>query len=346
MAWPPAAYLHLRAAFARGDHAAVIADGVTLLARLTAEPERWDWAPAVALLVGDSLATREHHTEAIAWLEYGLRILPGTPVARELRDGHHEHRLLAELYLLTGRWEQARVQLEWLGRPDHPLESRLASLRGRTALAAARADHDAAQWLLNTAADLARRSRSHLYRTLVDGDRAMVLASAGRFREALALADEVLPRLGATAPGPTQAWANAHAVMTATTLARRAVETAEPGVAGRLLVAASVPAQRSGRAYLGAQLDLATAALARLEGRRDVAERHLWRALDRFAALGTAPALALAHLEAARLAEASGFTQSAAALHRRALAELSVLGMTREAGEARRRLTTLAGSSG
>jgi hypothetical protein len=323
----------------------VLAAAEALYARLATDPRGRGWAPGVAVLVGGTLARLEHHLEAITWLEQGLRALPGTPAARDLAGGHHEHRLLAELHLLTGRWDRADAYLEWLGLPDQPLESRLASLRGRAVLAAARGDAEAGAWLLNAAADLARRSQSRLYATLVDGDRVLVLVAAGRLGEAAALADEVLPRLSAPAPGPTQAWANAQAVVVATTLARRAVEEGERDLAGRLLAGVAVPAHRSGRAYLAAHRDLASAALARLEGHVDAAERALGAATERFERLGALPACALARLEAARLADARGFRGSSLALYRRASQELSALGMAREAGEAGRRVRTLAAPS-
>lgn len=345
MALPPAGYLRLRAAFLRGDDRTVLAEAGALHARLVADPRGRGWAPGVEVLVGGTLAREEHHAEAIAWLEHGLHTLPGTPAARDLGGGHHEHRLLAELYLLTGRWDRAEAYLDWLGLPDQPLESRLASLRGRAGLAAARGDLETAPWLVNAAADLARRSQSRLYTSLVDGDRALVLAAAGRLGEAVVLAREVLPRLSAPAPGPTQAWANAQAVAVATALARRAVDAGERDLAGHLLAGAAVPARRSGRAHLAALHDLASAALARLDGRWEVAERAVAGATEHFDRLGALPASALAHLEAARLAEARGFGESALALYRRASGELSALGMVREASEADRRVRMLAAPS-
>ncbi len=343
---PPRAYLRFRAAAGRGDHRNVLATGEPLLATVAGDPATAGWAPAVALAVARSLVQVERYPAAIGWLEYGLAALPGTPSARELRDGHHEHRLLADLYLLVGRWDRAAEYLSWLARPDQPLDSRLAATRGQVALAAAGGDFDAAQWLLNAAADLGRRARSQVIDAVVAADRAVVLAAQGRLREAVALADEVLPSLGAPGEGPAQVWANGQAVAVATTIARLSAQAGDTATAERHLLDATAPAMASRRTYATAHLDLARATVWRVEGELDRAEPAGLAALEQFDVLGALPAAGLAALEAGRLAEVRGHLQTARARYDRAAVDLAAVGLRRDgavAEERRRALAVLPG---
>jgi tetratricopeptide (TPR) repeat protein len=342
MGLPPRAYQRFRAAAARGDHREVLATGEPVLAALLAEPRTAGWAPAVALAVARSLTEVERYTDAVRWLEYGLGTLPGTPAERELRHGHHEHRLLAELYLLVGAWDRAADYLAWLARPDQPVDSRLAATRGQAAMAGARGELDAAQWLLNAAADLARRARSRVVEAIVAGDRALTLVAADRLPEAVRVADEVLPALAAPGRAPAQRWANGQAAAVATTIARASAETGDVATAERLLLDAAAPTAATRRTYAAAHLELARATVWRVEGDLDPAEPAVLGALEQFDVLGTTPAAALAALEAGRLAEARGHGRSAHGRYDRAAAELAGLGLRRPWSEAERRRRALA----
>lgn len=324
----------------------MLGTGESLLATLAAEPRTAGWGPAVALAVARSLVEVERYPAAIGWLEYGLTGLPGTPSERELRHGHHEHRLLAELYLLVGDWDRAVAYLAWLARPDQPLDSRLAATRGQATLAAARGDLDGAHWLLNTAAGLADRARSRVVEAIVDADRALALGAADRVPEAVQVLDRVLPALAAPGRAPAQRWANGQAAAVATTIARLCAEAGDVDTARRLLVVAAPPAAATRRTYLAAHLDLARATVGRVSGELDRAEPLALGALEQFDVLGTAPAAALAALEAGRLAERRGHHVSARARYERAAADLAGLGLRRPGAEAEHRRRSLSSVEG
>jgi hypothetical protein len=337
MALPSPAYLRLRDAFGRGDHREVLAEGERLVALLDADPGQRGHLPAAMVMVGAALVQVEHYREAVPWLEQGLVRLPGTPAERDMAGGHWFHRTLADLYLLLGRWDRAAAYLDWLAWPEQPMDSRLAAARGQAALANASGAWDRAHWLLNTAADLARRSRSNLLLALVEGDRAMLLAAQGRLREAVECADTVVPSLAAPAPGPQQAWANAQATAVYSTIARHLAHEGDIMTAERyLLEAAMTPADRR-RVYGTAQLNLARATAWREEGDLARAGVPLREAIAAFEALGAAPASAVAAVEDAHLARALGLADSAKARHERALVALHDLGMTCEMALTRQR---------
>jgi hypothetical protein len=330
MARPSPSYLRLRDAFQRGDHRDVLADGERLVALLDADPGQRGHLPAAMVMVGAALAEVEHYREAVPWLEQGLVRLPGTPAERDMAGGHWFHRTLADLYLLLGRWEQAAAYLDWLARPEQPLDSRLAAARGQAALATAVSAWDRAHWLVNTAADLARRSRSNLLLAMVEGDRVMLLAAQGRLREAVECADHVTPSLAAPASGPQQAWANAQATAVYSTVARHLAHEGDIMTAERyLLEAAMTPADRR-RSYGTAQLKLAQSVAWREEGDLARAGMPLREAIVEFEALGAAPASAVAAVEDACLTRALGLVDSADARHQRVLVTLHDLGMTCE----------------
>jgi hypothetical protein len=345
-AFPPRGYQRFRAAAGRGDHRVVLGTGESLLATLAADRRTSGWGPAVALAVARSLVEVERYPAAVGWLEFGLAGLPGTPSDRELGHGHHEHRLLAELYLLVGQWDRAAAYLAWLARPDQPLDSRLAAGRGQATLAVARGDLDGARWQLDTAAELARRAGSRVVEAIVLADRALALGAGDRVPEAVRVADEVLPALAAPGRSPSQRWANGQAASVATAIARLSAAAGDVATARRLLAVAAPAAAATRRTYAAAHLDLARAAVGRASGRPDRAEPPALGALEQFEVLGTAPAAALAALEAGRLAEARGHHVSARAHYERAAAELAGLGFRRPWVEAEHRRRSLTGVEG
>jgi hypothetical protein len=338
---PGRPYRDLRTAFERGDYDEVMRTGQWAVSVLDADPGQQGYAPAALLVVGATLTERERYVEAIAWLEQGLARLAGTASDRELGGGHWHHRLLAELYLFTGRWADAHRYLDWLARPEQPLDNRLAATRGLAGLAAAHGRFDDAHLYVNTAADLARRAHSTQLAAMVEADRALVVSAQGRLHEAVRFADEVAPALSARSRGPTQQWANAQAAALLTTLARRLAEGGDPMTAQRYLIEAVVPVEATGRAYWAAHLDLARGVAWRESDEIGRAEPVTLRALSEFNRLGAHPAAAQARLDEAKLAEAMGHELSARQLYRSAVTELESLGLPREAADARRRLAPL-----
>jgi hypothetical protein len=332
-------YRALREDFRRGHHGRVLANGEHVVARLADDPAQSELVAPSMLLVGASLTQVEHYREAVAWLEQGLARLAdeqdpsrSTFADRDhaIGDPHWFHRMLADLYLLLGSWDRAAGYLAWLGRPEHPVDSRLAAARGQAALAIAGGNNDAAQWLVNTAADLARRQRSNFLEAMVEADRVMFLAAQTRLREATEFADAVGPRLAAPAPGAQQAWANAQATSMYTFLARRLAAHGDLMTAERYLLETHAPALESRRAYCVAQLELARAVVRREEGELTSAQMPLRDALRQFEALGTQPAVAIAVAEEAELARSLGLTGSSESLAARATAAFEALGMRAE----------------
>ncbi len=208
------------------------------------------------------------------------------------------------------------------------------------ALATTFGDFDRAYQLLNTAAGLAHQLRSRPQQVVVDGDRAIVLAHAGRLTEASSLAATVLPRLSRPGPGPRLAWAMAQAVTVATTVARLAAAQGDVATAERLLAALSPieATHGSGRRYDDGQYALARGTVWRDGGHLTEAEPPLAAARRIFQALGCAPAAAQAQLEEARLAQLRGYGASSRPLFDRARAEFAALGLTREVADIDRTL--------
>lgn len=334
-------YRDLRAAFGRGAYDQIVRDGPAVAATLEADATQRELVPATALLVGAALAEQELYTDAIAWLEHGLARLPGTASVAEVAGGHWYHRLLADLYLLTGRWDSASGYLDWLARPEQPLDSRLAATRGQAMLAATRGRFDDAHLLVNAAADLARRAHSSALAAMVEADRALVVAAQGRLLEAVRFTEEVAPRLAAPGRAPEQRWANAVAAALLTTMARLLAAAGDLMTAMRYLIEAGVPVVATGRSYWSAQLDLARGVVWREEGEAERAEPAAIRAVQEFDRLGARPAAAVARLEEARLAEARGHVLSARRLYERAWRECAALGLSRETSGIRARLATL-----
>jgi ATP/maltotriose-dependent transcriptional regulator MalT len=335
------AYRDLRFAFERHDYREVLATGELALSTLESDPKQQQFAPAAMALIGGALASVEHYSDAVAWLEQGLARLPGSASERELGGGHWFHRTLADLYLLLGRWDRAAPYLDWLARPEQPHESRLAATRGQTFLATCRGRFDDATFLVNTATDLARRARSEIAEAVVEADRALVLAAQGRLREAVDHIDEVSGRLSAPASDERQMWANQQATVVLTTLARLLAEAGDLMTAERYLLEVSVPAAQARRTYSAAQHELAKSVVWRQEGDLDRAEPPVRAAIEQFEALDTLPAIGVARLAAAKLAEARRHHVAARSLYERAEAELGGLGLVREAAESRGRLAGL-----
>jgi tetratricopeptide (TPR) repeat protein len=338
------AFRDLRFAFERRDYREVLATGEAAVAALEADPRQGDFVPGAMVLIGGALLSVEHYSDAVAWLEQGLVRLRDTASEHELRGAHWFHRALADLYVLLGRWDRAAVYLDWLSRPEQPLESRLAATRGRLFLEAARGRFEDVPFLINAAADLARRERSEIAEAVVEADRAMALAAQGRLREAVTFADDVTSRLAAPASDDRQRWANQQAAALLTTLARLLAESGDLMTAERYLLEAAVPSTQARRSYAIAQLELARSVVWREEGDLDRAEEPVRAAVDQFAALDTLPAVAVARLAEARLADARGHAIGAHALYNRAIEELAALGLRREQAEAARRLAALAPS--
>ncbi len=336
MAVAGAAFRELRFAFDQRNYRDVLARGEETVAALEADAGQREFAPAAIVLIGGALLSIEHYRDGALWLEQGLARLQGTASERELAGAPWFHRALADTYLLLGRWDRAATYLEWLAQPEQPLESRLAATRGQVFLHTVHGRFDAVPFLVNTAADLARRLRSEIADALVQADRAMVAAAQGKLREAVAFADEVAPRLAAPGRDERQRWANQQATVLLTVLARLLAEAGDLMTAERYLLEASVPADQSRRTYATAQHQLAQAVVWREEGDLDRAEPPLRAAIDQFTALDTRPATAVARLAEARLAHRRGHHIAAAALFDRAASEFDALGLQRERGEAER----------
>ena len=330
---PAPAYREFREAYRRGDRDTVLGTAQRLLDQLTTNDQQRGLAPAVLLMVGASLAAAEHNADGAAYLEQGLRDLPGSAATREVGEGDWYALTLLDLRLRLGRYRAAWSLVEILIEPSRRPETRLAATRAQVAINATYGNFDTAQHLLNTAAGLADRLRNRQLSAMVDGDRAIVLAMQGRTVEATTFADQVLPSLVRPGRGAELAWSAAQAVTITTTVARHAAAVGDAMTAERMLFLANDPTERTGRRFDQAQLDLARGVVWRHGGRQADAELALLDARRNFLALGCAPAAAMAQREEARLAEARGLTASARPLFTRARDEFAGLGLVREAGE-------------
>ena len=197
---PLPAYRDFREAYRRGDGDRVLGTGQLVLDELGADPEQAGLVPAVLLMVGATLARLERYADACAYLERGLLLLPGTAASREVGTGDWYQLVLLDLLVATGRFQDAWSRIHRLIEPDRDPATRLGATRAQIAISATFGDFESAQQLLNTAAGIADRLGSRPLQTMVDGDRAIVLAEQGRTVEATAFADQVLPQLGR--PGP------------------------------------------------------------------------------------------------------------------------------------------------
>lgn len=336
-----AVFADLRFAFERRDYREVLATGEQAIAALDDDPGQREFVPAAMVLIGGSLLSVEHYRDGVAWLEQGLVRMPGTASDHELRGAHWFHRALADTYLLLGRWDRAGLYVDWLAQPAQPPESRLAATRGRLFLDSARGRFDNVAFLLNAAADLARRTHSEVAEAVVEADRALALAAQGRLREAVVCADAVTPRLAAPGRDERQQWANQQATVVLTSLARMLAEAGDLMTAERYLLEVAIPAAQARRSYARAQHELARSVVWREENELERAEPAGRAAVEHFSALDTLPALAVARLAVARVAERRGHLVAARSLYQRAVSELAALGLPREHAEASRRLDGL-----
>jgi ATP/maltotriose-dependent transcriptional regulator MalT len=339
------AFRDLRFAFERRDYREVLATGEHAVASLEADAKQRGFAPGAMVLVGGALLSIEHYRDGVAWLERGLAAIRDTPSEHELRGAHWFHRALADTYLLVGEWDRAALYLDWLALPEQPIQSRLTAVRGQLYLASVHGRFDDATFLVNAAAELARRIRSEVADAVVQADRALVLAAQGRLAEAVAHADEVAPRLAAPGRDEQQQWANQQVTVVLTSLARALAEAGDLMTAERYLLEVAVPASGARRTYATAQHQLANAVVWREEGDLERAETPLLDAVDQFDALDTRPALAVARLAEAKLADRRGHAVAATALYDRAATELEALHLHREAADARRRRQAFPGGA-
>jgi tetratricopeptide (TPR) repeat protein len=330
---PAPAYRVFREAYRRGDGETVLGTAQLVLDQLNIDERQQGLRPAVWLMVGASLAAAERSADAVAYLEQGLRELPGSAATREVGEADWYALTLLDLRLRLGRYQAAWSLVEVLIEPARRLETRLGATRAQLALHATFGRFETAQHLLNTAAGLADRLRNHQLLAMVDGDRAIVLAMQGRTVEAAAFADQVLPSLTRPGRGAELTWSAAQAVTIATTVARHAATAGDTMTAERMLFLAADPTERTDRRFDRGQLDLASGVVWREGGRLAESELALFEARRTFVALDCGPAAALAQREAAWLAAARGLTASARPLFERARDEFAGLGLVREAGE-------------
>jgi len=327
----PRPYRDLLDAARRGDQTTVLSCGRRALDALAADPSGADWTPAALVLLGLALASREQYSDACAYLARGVDTVGDTHGARDIGPMVDVAALtLAGLLARQGRFGEAVPRLRDLAGPHWRIDTRLGAVRGQLALAVLFADVSTAQQLVNTATDLARRSKGRLPAALVDGDRALALATDGRLSEATALAESVVPLLAAPGSSTEQRWANAQAVTVATGLARALAPLGDDPPARRWLQAAGPPAAASRTRWDAAQVALARCVVAREADDPDLSGQAGHEAMQLFTTLNAAPAAALTQLELARLAERQGHRASAAALYRRAEADLAPMGLPRE----------------
>ena len=252
---------------------------------------------------------------------------------------------LLDIYLRTGRYDDVAARVPRLVDPTHTAEVRFGATRAHAAALTAQGQFEAAHHLLNTAGGVAQRIRSRFRVALVEGDRAVLLATQGRLLEAITTADRVLASLIRPPLGEYQQWANGEGAAIALTVCRAAAAGGDHLTAQRMLHLGTTATHRVGGAYLHAHLDLARGVVWLLEGDLDSAEASLVSAGRQFGVLGCSPALALATLEQGRLAQIRGLVRSARPLYLRALEDFRSLGQAREVNELNRLLSSLASSS-
>ncbi len=333
MALPTAAYRRYRDAYLRGRHDTVLAEGDRLAVALGEDPDQRGWVPAVVLMHGAVLAAEDRFAPACDYLEQGLAMLPGTESERETKRGDSYDLTLVQCQLVLGRYDEALGRLTALEEPDRPVETRLGAIRARAQVAAARGDDEQAHWLLNAATNLAARMRSRFSMTLVDADRALLLAGSGRLHEGVRLADSVLGPLIRPGVGTHATWAASEAAALALTLCRLTADRGDLATAERMLLAGAAAADRVQRPFLDAHLDFAISVLWRQKGAYLQSEPLLGDALGDFVRLGCRPAAAAGHLAAGHLAWARGMHAAAVPLYQQALAEHRDLGHRRDVAE-------------
>ena len=346
---PPPSYARLTDAHRRGDHLLVLAEGDATLAALAADPTTDDLARTVACILGSVHAAQERFAIGASYLEYGLATDPpddpavaGAPPASPSTTRDWYALVLLDLHLKLGRYDDALAAVTPLLEPARAPDIRFAATRAQSAIATARGDYETAHFLLNTATGLALRIRSRFRSALVDGDRAILLATQGRLYEGIGLADRVLTSFVRPAIGDYQNWGNTEGAAIAMSISRAAAGAGDQLTAQRMLIQGTTAAERVPSIYLKAHLDLTRGVFWSAERSFDAAEAALLDAQRGFELLGCEPAMAVTTLEQGRLAHRRGLTLSAEPLYQRALAELRPLGHAREIGETRRLLAALA----
>jgi len=281
--------------------------------------------------------------------------LPGAPLAsgsapassalrRAARDANRFdwfELTLLEVELRLGRYADVVARVPRLTDPTHQPEVRFAATRAHASVLAAQGQFEGAHHLLNTAGGVASRIRSRFRLALVEGDRAILLATQGRLLEAITAADRVLAALIRPPVGEYQQWSTAEGAAIALTVSRAASSGGDHLTAQRMLLLGTTAATQVGGPYLAAHLDLARGVFWLLERDLDAAEASLVSAGRQFGVLGCAPAVALATLEQGRLAHARGLVRSARPLYQRALDDFRRLGQPREVNELTRLLVSL-----
>lgn len=340
---PPPTSTRLVTAGRRGDHLVLLAEGDAGIAELAANPDTVDLAGEVACLLGGVHAAQERFAVGASYLEYGLTALEASRDdggAPSPTDDWYALVLL-DLLLRLGRYDDALGRITSLLEPDRGLDTRFAATRAQASIAAARGDYETAHFLLNTATGLALRIRNRFRSALVDGDRAILLATQGRLYEGIGLADRVLTSFVRPPIGDYQHWGNAEGAAIALSISRAAANTGDQLTAQRMLIQGTTAAERVGTGYVKAQLDLTRGVFWSTERKADAAEAALLEAQHAFNLLGCAPAVATATLEQGRLAQRRGLYLSAEPLFRRAFDEFRAIGHAREMGEIRRLLAQL-----
>lgn len=321
---------------------ASIAEARWLAPQLAADPELSGFVPGVILRAGGLLAGQESFVEARQFLREGLEMLPGSASERELAGGAEATITLLGVLLVTGDLTEAWHHAGWLTEPHNTVESRLAGTRAQAAIRAAGGDSEIAFHLVNTAAGLALRCRSRLWSAVVETDRAMVLAGAGRVGEAVHLVDDVLDKLSVRVHGRHGVVATSQAAAAASAVAIAAANGGDVATARRLAEAALAASVASGRSLARGEADLAVAAAARAGGHLRGAEQSAFDARQRLSDLGAVPLAAAALRERAAIAWYGGSTEAAVDLATQAVRELEPTGYRVELAASQRFLAYLA----
>jgi hypothetical protein len=334
----------LRDAHRRGEHGVVLRTAPPLAAAWQEAGRLW-WAGEALLYLGAAHAAGERVDAARGSLAAGLALAtppPGKVIPPDERvPADWAHLLLVDLDLVQGRYDEVVVRARTLATADRSAETRFGAVRANAAVLGARGDHDGCHTLLNQAALITRELRSRMRASLVEGDRAILLALQGRLYEAIASADTVLERLTRATTGPMLTWGATEGAAVAYTLARLSANAGDLFTAQRMLAVGARAALGVDRVWLHAHRLLAEGAVAAREGDVAGAEAALVAAGRLFEDLGAAPGSALALVEQGRLAWARGLLRSARPLLERAAADFALLGQAADEHEARRLLAGL-----
>ena len=341
---PPPAWAHARRLLARGEHDRFLAEAPALRHQLAGQPHGPGFEPALILATGAELAARDLVVPAIATLHEGLRLLPGTPAEDEVGGGGWHALALVELLLVAGDLAAAAAWAERLAAPDRSLEVRLGATRAAAHVRSQRGEHEAAHQLLNAATGMADRSRSRLQATLVEADRAVVLAGHGRTAEAVRLLAPAAEELARPVPGGHGQLAATHAVATGSTVALAAHDAGDELGTRQLAELVGRAAGDVPRPLLRPLVLLADAAALAATGDPWAAEAPAFDAGRQAAALGAAPLAARALRLQGDLAAATGRGASAGPLYERALQEQLRLGLRVDAAATRRARSRAAAS--